>query len=350
GGARGRHRRRSRQRRHARDARGRCRRARLYGPLGRTRDRAGAGNPSRRGAGRSPPAGPRRLGGRARAEGGESHHPPRRRQRPGRGKGRAPGGGRRRGLPQAGLPRRAPRLPRCGRLTPTARTFHFKRSPVLRGPNARKGGRTSKRLVRKPRRRWPVDPFQAHSGRTINNERIESMMRTQKRVAYFCMEYGLDEELPLYAGGLGVLAGDHIKSAGDLHAPLVAIGLYWREGYTIQRIGEDGRPYDTFVEQSHDFLEDAGVRFTVTVRGEEVACRALRCDRYANAPLYLIEPVDERHRWVTRRLYGGGAHDRVAQEILLGVGGVRLLRELEFEPEVYHFNEGHAVFAGIELI
>ncbi|HLV61631.1 MAG TPA: alpha-glucan family phosphorylase [Fredinandcohnia sp.] len=176
------------------------------------------------------------------------------------------------------------------------------------------------------------------------------MMRTQKRVAYFCMEYGLDEELPLYAGGLGVLAGDHIKSAGDLHAPLVAIGLYWREGYTIQRIGEDGRPYDTFVEQSHDFLEDAGVRFTVTVRGEEVACRALRCDRYANAPLYLIEPVDERHRWVTRRLYGGGAHDRVAQEILLGVGGVRLLRELEFEPEVYHFNEGHAVFAGIELI
>lgn len=175
-------------------------------------------------------------------------------------------------------------------------------------------------------------------------------MREQKRVAYFCMEYGLHEELSLYAGGLGILAGDHIKSAGDLHAPLVAVGLYWREGYTIQRIGEDGRPYDSFALQSHDFLEDVGVRFSVTVQGEEVVCRALRCDRYGNAPLYLIDPVDEKHRWITRRLYGGGTHDRVAQEILLGVGGVRLLRELDFAPDVFHFNEGHAVFAGIELI
>lgn len=175
-------------------------------------------------------------------------------------------------------------------------------------------------------------------------------MREQRRVAYFCMEYGLDEELSLYAGGLGILAGDHIKSAGDLHAPLVAIGLYWREGYTIQRIGEDGRPYDSFAVQEHDFLQDVGVRFSVEVQGQEVECRALRCDRYGNAPLYLIEPVEERHRWITRRLYGGGAHDRVAQEILLGVGGVRLLRALEHPVDVYHFNEGHAVFAGLELI
>lgn len=175
-------------------------------------------------------------------------------------------------------------------------------------------------------------------------------MRDQKRVAYFCMEYGLDEELALYAGGLGILAGDHIKSAGDLHAPLVAIGLYWREGYTIQRIGEDGRPYDEFVEREYDFLHDVGVRFHVEVQGQDVECRAYRCDRYGNAPLYLIEPVDEKHRWITRRLYGGKAHDRVAQEILLGAGGVRLLRELEIPVDVYHFNEGHAVFAGLELI
>lgn len=176
------------------------------------------------------------------------------------------------------------------------------------------------------------------------------MMRDQKRVAYFCMEYGLDEELALYAGGLGILAGDHIKSAGDLHAPLVAIGLYWREGYTIQRIGEDGRPYDEFVERDYSFLHDVGVRFTVHVQGREVECRAVRCDRYGNAPLYLIEPVHEDFRWITRRLYGGKAHDRVAQEILLGAGGVRLLRELGIPVDVYHFNEGHAVFAGLELI
>lgn len=175
-------------------------------------------------------------------------------------------------------------------------------------------------------------------------------MRDQKRVAYFCMEYGLDEELAIYAGGLGILAGDHIKSAGDLNVPLVAIGLFWKEGYSQQRIGEDGHPYEEFPEQHHEFLQDAGVRFTVDVQGQAVECRALRCDRYGNAPLYLIEPTEDRFRWITRRLYGGRHHDRVAQEILLGVGGVRLLRELGHEVDVYHFNEGHAVFAGLELI
>lgn len=173
---------------------------------------------------------------------------------------------------------------------------------------------------------------------------------SQPRVAYFCMEYGLHEELPIYAGGLGVLAGDHIKSAGDLKLPLTAIGLYWREGYTQQKIGPDGFPYDEFPQQHHDFLEDAGVRFSVPVQGNQVECRALRCVRYGNAPLYLIEPVEERFRWITRRLYGGRHHDRIAQELLLGVGGVRLLRALGIEVDVYHFNEGHAVFAGLELL
>lgn len=173
---------------------------------------------------------------------------------------------------------------------------------------------------------------------------------SQPRVAYFCMEYGLHEELPIYAGGLGILAGDHIKSAGDLGLPLVAIGLYWREGYTRQRIGADGHPYDEFPSYQHDFLEDAGVRFTVPIQGNQVECHAVLCQRYGNAPLYLIEPVEERFRWITRRLYGGRHHDRIAQEILLGVGGVRLLRALGHQVDVYHFNEGHAVFAGLELV
>ncbi len=176
------------------------------------------------------------------------------------------------------------------------------------------------------------------------------MNRHTPRVAYFCMEYGLHEELPIYAGGLGVLAGDHIKSAGDLKLPLTAIGLYWREGYTVQRLNHDGWPCDEYPAGHHPFLQDAGVRFTVHVAGRDVECRAWRCDRYGNAPLYLIEPVAEEHRWITRRLYGGGAHDRIAQELLLGVGGVRLLRALRQEIDVYHFNEGHAVFAGLELI
>jgi len=170
------------------------------------------------------------------------------------------------------------------------------------------------------------------------------------RVAYFCMEYGLHEELPIYAGGLGVLAGDHIKSAGDRNLPLVAIGLLWREGYTRQKIGADGHPYDEFPTFDLEGLDDAGVRFQVRVQGNDVECRALRCTRYGNAPLYLIEPIDERYAWITRRLYGGRHHDRIAQELLLGVGGVRLLRALGHEVDVYHFNEGHAVFAGLELI
>ncbi len=173
---------------------------------------------------------------------------------------------------------------------------------------------------------------------------------TLPRVAYFCMEYGLHEELPIYAGGLGILAGDHIKSAGDRKLPLIAIGLLWREGYTRQKIGGDGYPYDEFPAIPLDGFEDAGVRFHVQVQGQQVECHALRCQRYGNAPLYLIEPVEERHRWITRRLYGGRHHDRIAQELLLGVGGVRLLRALGEAVQVYHFNEGHAVFAGLELI
>lgn len=174
--------------------------------------------------------------------------------------------------------------------------------------------------------------------------------RTLPRVAYFCMEYGLHEELPLYAGGLGILAGDHIKSAGDRKLPLVAIGILWREGYTRQKIGADGYPYDEFPKISLEGLEDVGVRFHVQVQGNDVECRAVRCDRYGNAPLYLIEPVEERFRWITKRLYGGRHHERIAQELLLGVGGVRLLRALEQPVDVYHFNEGHAAFAGLELI
>ena len=168
--------------------------------------------------------------------------------------------------------------------------------------------------------------------------------------AYFCMEFALHEELPIYSGGLGVLAGDAIKSAGDLKLPLVAIGLFWNEGYTTQRIDADGRPYDEYPPCPAEHARDTGVRVSVAVAGEEVRCRVLLVDKYGNAPLYLLDPEAAEQRWITRRLYGGGAEDRVAQEVLLGVGGVRALRALGVPVTVYHFNEGHAVFAGVELI
>ncbi|HEX3030623.1 MAG TPA: alpha-glucan family phosphorylase [Bacillota bacterium] len=171
-------------------------------------------------------------------------------------------------------------------------------------------------------------------------------------VAYFCMEYGLNKELPIYAGGLGVLAGDYIKAAGDALVPMVGIGILWRQDYTEQFIGEDGRPYDTYKNYDYDFVKDTGITVKVRVRGMDVTCKIRLVDQYGNAPLYLLDTnfAGSEHGWMTNRLYGGQAQDRVAQEIILGVGGVRALRALGIPVDVYHFNEGHAVFAGLELI
>jgi glycogen phosphorylase len=175
-------------------------------------------------------------------------------------------------------------------------------------------------------------------------------MSSCPRVAYFCMEYGLDPAFPIYAGGLGVLAGDHMKSAGDLHLPITGIGLLWDEGYTRQIVGLGGTVEDQYPRTPRDAIHQVQARIEVTVRGKKVPLRAWKVDRYLTSKLYLLEPERDDDRWITQRLYGGGAEDRVAQEIVLGVGGVRLLQALGEQPEVFHFNEGHAVFAGLELL
>ena len=169
-------------------------------------------------------------------------------------------------------------------------------------------------------------------------------------VAYFSMEYGLHEEFPSYAGGLGVLAGDFMKSAGDLGMPVVGIGLRWAQGYTAQRIGEDGQPVDEWHDHKPDFLTDTGTRVRVRVAAREVECRVWRVARYQIAPLFLLEPTDPRDLWITRRLYDPRPDCRIAQEMLLGIGGVRALQAMHQPVDLYHFNEGHAVFAGLELI
>ncbi|SJZ51575.1 alpha-glucan family phosphorylase [Selenihalanaerobacter shriftii] len=177
-------------------------------------------------------------------------------------------------------------------------------------------------------------------------------MQNKPHIAYFCMEYGLNEELPIYSGGLGVLAGDHLKAAHDLQAPLVAIGMLWKQDYTHQYIDENGRPYDTYPNFDYDFLKDTGVSVNVNVRDEDVTCKVKLVDRYDNAPLYLLDtnfPGSE-HGWITSRLYGGQTQDRIAQEIVLGIGGLRALRKLGIQVDKYHFNEGHAILAGIELM
>lgn len=170
-------------------------------------------------------------------------------------------------------------------------------------------------------------------------------------VAYFCMEYGVNSELPVYSGGLGVLAGDTMQSAGDLGLPVLGIGLFWDEGYTRQIIGEGGQPEDVFEATPRDALEPVDVQgLEVEILGKRVPLRAYKVTRYVSSTLYVLEPAEEEDRWITKRLYGGGDEDRLAQEIVLGVGGVRLLRALGESINVYHFNEGHAVFAGLELL
>ena len=170
------------------------------------------------------------------------------------------------------------------------------------------------------------------------------------RVAYFCMEYGLDPAFPIYAGGLGILAGDHMKSVGDLRAPVTGVGLLWDEGYTQQVLAAKGGLEDQYPKTQRDAVRRVEARVEVTVKGKSVPLRAWKVERYITANLYLLEPEREADRWITARLYGGGTEDRLAQEIVLGVGGVRLMEAIGVDPEVYHFNEGHAVFAGLELL
>lgn len=177
--------------------------------------------------------------------------------------------------------------------------------------------------------------------------------------AYFCAEYGWHEAVALYSGGLGVLAGDHTKAASDLGVPLVAVGLFYPEGYFHQRVASDGRQEAVYTRHSPVELpltlavDDKGdpLLARVDVFGREVALRAWTVQA-GRVRVYLLD-VDfvDNHpddRQLLRRLYGGDQRTRVAQEILLGIGGVRMLRALGVAPTAWHMNEGHSAFMVLE--
>ncbi|MEK6279892.1 MAG: alpha-glucan family phosphorylase [Acidobacteriota bacterium] len=183
---------------------------------------------------------------------------------------------------------------------------------------------------------------------------------SQHPVAYFCAEYGIHNSLPLYSGGLGVLAGDHLKSASDLELPLVAVGLLYHYGYFRQRLSREGWQEERYGETDPDELplhqvktEDGkGLLIEVLIRERVVRAQVWRAD-VGRVALYLLDTNipdnEETDRWVTAHLYGGDRETRIVQEMLLGIGGVRLLRKLKIDPSVFHLNEGHSAFLTLEL-
>jgi starch phosphorylase len=181
-----------------------------------------------------------------------------------------------------------------------------------------------------------------------------------KTIAYFSAEFGLHESLPIYSGGLGVLAGDHVKEASDLGLPFVAVGFIYPQGYFRQRLDHSGWQEATYTKLN--FADVAAVP-AVTPKGEEVVVEVDLPGRTIYAKVYElhigrvrlflmdtdIHPNSPQDRELAARLYGGDQEMRVAQEIVLGIGGVRALRKMGINPTAWHMNEGHSAFLVLEL-
>ncbi|HPV02026.1 MAG TPA: alpha-glucan family phosphorylase [Clostridiales bacterium] len=182
-----------------------------------------------------------------------------------------------------------------------------------------------------------------------------------RMVAYFSAEYGLSETLPIYSGGLGVLSGDHCKSASDLGIPFTAVGLFYRQGYFNQKINHEGMQETSFSTLNISELpvsqvtgeNGEPVMISVDLPGRTVYASIWQI-RVGTVSIYLLDsdvPLNnEQDRHITARLYGGDHDTRIQQEILLGIGGVRALEALGITPAVYHMNEGHSAFLCFELI
>ena len=195
--------------------------------------------------------------------------------------------------------------------------------------------------------RW----FQAHDRGSLTS------------VAYFSPEFGVSEALPVYSGGLGVLAGDHLKAASDLGVPMVAVGLLYREGYFRQQLNADGWQQERYPALDPHGMpltllsgpDDSPLKVSVDLAGAPCVAQIWRA-QVGRVPLLLldcdVEENDPQERGVTDRLYGGGggSEHRLRQEVVLGIGGVRALQAAGYEADVFHSNEGHAGFLGLERI
>ena len=181
-------------------------------------------------------------------------------------------------------------------------------------------------------------------------------------IAYFSAEYGLDETVPIYSGGLGILSGDHLKSASDLGIPLVAVGLLYKNGYFHQKIDGYGNQHSIYKDIDllnlpiNPVKNEKGEDLIITLKipGKNLYLKVWKIN-VGRVTLYLLdsdipENEDDSYRGITLRLYGGDQETRIRQEIVLGQGGVNLLKTLGIEPNIYHMNEGHSSFLIIELM
>lgn len=176
-----------------------------------------------------------------------------------------------------------------------------------------------------------------------------------KSVAYFSMEFAIHQALKIYSGGLGFLAGSHMRSAYDLKQNLVGIGMLWSYGYYDQGRDEERYLEVNFRRKRYYFLEDLDVTVTVDINGKDVYVKAflVPSDLFNSAPLILlstdIPENDYLSRTITHKLYDSNNETRIAQEIVLGIGGTKVLEELKYNPEIYHMNEGHSLPMAFEL-
>lgn len=195
-----------------------------------------------------------------------------------------------------------------------------------------------------------------------NHAEINKKTDAPFRVAYFCAEFGMTECFQIYSGGLGILAGDHLKSASELGLPLVGVGLLYRNGYFHQYVSSDGWQQETYPELDpatqpvrRVFDETTGeqLRVSVELDGRSISVGIWRAE-VGRVPLYLLDTnLPENNltdREITRNLYGGDVETRIQQEIVLGIGGVRALRALGEDISVFHMNEGHSAFLALERI
>ncbi|KIC91579.1 alpha-glucan family phosphorylase [Flavihumibacter sp. ZG627] len=179
--------------------------------------------------------------------------------------------------------------------------------------------------------------------------------RYAKKVAYFSMEFAVHQPLKIYSGGLGFLSGSHLRSAYELRQNLLGIGILWKYGYYDQVRNQDQTLQVTWMEKHYSFLEDTGIKFQISIHDHPVWVKVfyLNPETFKSAPLFLLSTDlpenDYVSQTITHRLYDANVATKVAQFILLGVGGAKLMDELGYNPDVYHLNEAHGISAAFYL-